>query len=147
MKWKSFKTMTKTSGAGARTGAVSERKLLLGMVPWWENRGSGGVQVPLRHSGNLRIDLRLGPSGMGGDMITMTSGEISGWLPDAGGDFYKTSAKGGPGVSGGAAFDAHTGKFVGVPTAGTIVDSGDTLGLIRPNSYILQLLVAAEQSG
>ena len=27
------KTMTKTSGAGARTGAVAERKLLLGMVP------------------------------------------------------------------------------------------------------------------
>ncbi len=89
----------------------------------------------------------LGYPGMGGDMITMTSGEQSGWFAGQGGDFYKTSAKGGPGVSGGAAFDAHTGEFVGVPTAGTIVDSGDTLGLIRPNSYIFQLLVAAEQSG
>jgi hypothetical protein len=42
--------------------------------------------------------------------------------------------------------DANTGEFVGVPTAGTIVDSGDTLGLIRPNSYILQYLQLANNA-
>jgi S1-C subfamily serine protease len=89
----------------------------------------------------------LGYPSMGGNKITMTSGEHSGWWEGSGGEFYKTSAKAGPGVSGGAAFNANTGEFVGVPTAGTIVDSGDTLGLIRPNSYIFQYLQIAKNAG
>ena len=61
---------------------------------------------------------------------------------DWAGDFYKTSAKMGPGVSGGAAFSAVTGEFVGVPTAGSssAEDGGDILGLIRPNRYVIPLL-------
>ena len=37
------KTMTKTSGAGARTGAVAEPKLLLGMVPGDQEPGARPV--------------------------------------------------------------------------------------------------------
>ena len=88
----------------------------------------------------------LGFPGMGGSKITMTPGEQSGlWSvsgDDGAGDFYKTSAKMGPGVSGGAAFSAVTGEFVGVPTAGSSAaeDEGDILGLIRPNRYVIPLL-------
>ena len=89
----------------------------------------------------------LGYPGLGGETITMTSGEISGWLPDAGGDFYKSSARSGPGVSGGAAFDAITGEYVGTPSAGTTDVVGEALVLIRPSSYALSLLQAALQAG
>ena len=89
----------------------------------------------------------LGYPGLGGETITMTSGEISGWLPDAGGDFYKSSARSGPGVSGGAAFDAITGEYVGTPSAGSTDVVGEALVLIRPSSYALSLLQAAEQAG
>ncbi len=88
----------------------------------------------------------LGFPGMGGIKITITPGEQSGWWSssedDWAGDFYKTSAKMGPGVSGGAAFSAVTGEFVGVPTAGSSAaeDEGDILGLIRPNRYVIPLL-------
>ncbi len=88
----------------------------------------------------------LGFPGMGGIKITITPGEQSGWWSSSGGDwagdFYKTSAKMGPGVSGGAAFSAVTGEFVGVPTAGSssAEDEGDILGLIRPNRYVIPLL-------
>ena len=92
----------------------------------------------------------LGFPGMGGIKITITPGEQSGWWSssegDWAGDFYKTSAKMGPGVSGGAAFSAVTGEFVGVPTAGSIVEEGDILGLIRPNRYIIPLLDRAERA-
>ena len=48
----------------------------------------------------------LGFPGMGGRKITITPGEQAGWLTGEGngweGDFYKTSAKMGPGISGGA---------------------------------------------
>jgi S1-C subfamily serine protease len=89
----------------------------------------------------------LGYPRMGGDRITITSGEISGWWTGDGTEYYKSSAKGGPGVSGGAAFDANTGEFVGIPSAGTVVDFGDTLGLIRANKFILQYLEIANSSG
>ena len=89
----------------------------------------------------------LGYPGMGGQRITITSGEISGWWTGDGTEYYKSSAKGGPGVSGGAAFDANTGEFVGVPSAGTVVDFGDTLGLIRANKFILQYLEIAKNAG
>jgi len=89
----------------------------------------------------------LGYPGMGGQRITITSGEISGWWTGDGTEYYKSSAKIGPGVSGGAAFDTNTGKFIGVPSALTVVDSGDTLGLIRANKFILQYLEIANSSG
>ena len=89
----------------------------------------------------------LGYPAMGGQRITITSGEISGWWTGDGTEYYKSSAKGGPGESGGAAFDANTGEFIGVPSAGTVVDAGDTLGLIRANKFILQYLELARNSG
>jgi S1-C subfamily serine protease len=90
---------------------------------------------------------------MGGDTFTLTPGEISGWWSDeeyvywdAEFEFYKVSAKMGPGVSGGAAFDAETGEFVGVPTGTpSEEDTGDVLGLVRPAKYAIQLLDAAER--
>jgi S1-C subfamily serine protease len=93
---------------------------------------------------NLKI---LGYPSMGGGKITMTSGEHSGWYDGAFGELYKTSAKIGPGVSGGATFDASTGEFVGVPTFVTVEDIGDVLGLIRPNKFILQYLEIANNAG
>jgi len=89
----------------------------------------------------------LGYPGMGGQRITITSGEISGWWTGDGTEYYKSSAKIGPGVSGGAAFDSNTGEFIGVPSALTSVDLGDTLGLIRANKFILQYLEIARNSG
>ena len=121
---------------------------------------------PTRAFGRTPIEIRrgeielgapiklLGFPGMGGFRISMTAGEQSGWWEDDEfgiweGRFYKTSAKMGPGISGGAAFDAETGEFVGVPT-GRGADSGgegDILGLVRPGRYALPLLDAAERTG
>ena len=97
----------------------------------------------------------LGFPGMGGEKLTMTPGEFSGWWTDEEfdywtGEFYKTSAKMGPGVSGGAAFNAETGEFVGVPTGMDWAESnerGDILGLVRPGRYAIPLLAAAERAG
>ena len=90
----------------------------------------------------------LGYPGLGGDTITMTGGEISGWTSDAGRNFYKSSARSGPGISGGAAFDTTTGEYVGTPTGGirTSGDVGEALVLIRPSSSALPLLQAAQQA-
>jgi hypothetical protein len=92
----------------------------------------------------------LGFPAMGGETISMTTGEHSGWMEgidDWTGEFYKTSAKMGPGVSGGAAFEAETGKFIGVPTGGSGDGSeGDILGLVRPSRYALPLLEIAERA-
>ena len=89
----------------------------------------------------------LGYPGLGGQTITMSGGEISGWLYDDGGDFYKSSARTGPGVSGGAAFNATTGEYVGTPSAGSTQVVGEALVLIRPSNHALSLLQAAEQAG
>ena len=95
----------------------------------------------------------LGFPGMGGETLTMPPGEQAGWWTDDEfgiwtGDFYKTSAKMGPGISGGAAFVAETGEFAGIPT-GTPDESerGDVLGLVRPGKYAIPLLDAAERAG
>ena len=94
----------------------------------------------------------LGFPAMGGVTISMTTGEHSGWWEDTENffwtdEFYKTSAKMGPGVSGGAAFEAETGQFIGVPTGTPNAESeGDVLGLVRPSRYALPLLEAAENS-
>jgi|TARA_Y100000294_G_scaffold110519_1_gene102472 putative serine protease PepD len=93
----------------------------------------------------------LGFPSMGGQSFTMTSGDIAGgWEDPSGywtGTFYKTDAKMGPGISGGAAFSAESGQFVGVPT-GTPGEEGrgDVLGLVRPARYAIQLLDAAKRA-
>ncbi|SVD33272.1 uncharacterized protein METZ01_LOCUS386126, partial [marine metagenome] len=88
----------------------------------------------------------LGYPGLGGDMITMTGGEISGWMSAVGHIFYKSSARSGPGVSGGAAFDATTGEYVGTPSRGSTLDVGEALVLILPSNLALDLLQAAQQA-
>ena len=92
----------------------------------------------------------LGYPGMGGRKITITPGEQAGWWTGEGngwdGDFYKTSAKMGPGVSGGAAFTESGGDFIGIPTGGSSKEDsegGDMLGLIRPSHYALPLIEKA----
>ena len=92
----------------------------------------------------------LGFPGMGGIKITITPGEQAGWWTGGGngweGDFYKTSAKMGPGISGGAAFTELGGDFVGIPTGGSSKEDsegGDTLGLIRPSHYAVPLIEKA----
>ena len=70
------------------------------------------------------------------------TGEGNGWE----GDFYKTSAKMGPGVSGGAAFTELGGDFIGIPTGGSSKEEsegGDILGLIRPSYYAVPLIEKA----
>ena len=89
----------------------------------------------------------IGYPGMGGFTITYTSGEVSGWDNceivfddcDFKGAFYKTSAKMGPGISGGAGFSSE-GEFIGIPTATSTEEIGDNLGLVRPTSYAVNLL-------
>ena len=94
----------------------------------------------------------LGFPAMGGVTISMTTGEHSGWWEDTENvfwtdEFYKTSAKMGPGVSGGAAFEAESGQFIGVPTGTPNAESdGDILGLVRPSRYALPLLEVAERA-
>jgi S1-C subfamily serine protease len=92
----------------------------------------------------------FGFPGMGGRKITITPGEQAGWWTGQGdgweGDFYKTSAKMGPGVSGGAAFAESSGAFIGIPTGGSdreATEGGDVLGLIRPSSYAVPLIEKA----
>jgi len=115
--------------------------------------GRPAIQVrdqELALGGRLKV---LGYPGMGGIKITITPGEQAGWWTGEGdgweGDFYKTSAKMGAGVSGGAAFSVATGEFIGVPTGASSsedpTDSGDILGLIRPSSYAVPLLERAEE--
>ena len=82
-----------------------------GRTPVEIQRGEIGLGTPMK---------LLGFPGMGGLRISMTPGEQSGWWDGEeadlwSGKFYKTSAKMGPGISGGAAFEAETGEFVGVP--------------------------------
>jgi len=103
------------------------------------------------------VDLNLGDQvtvigypGSGGDRITLSSGEHSGWWSESlysDDDFYKSSAKSGPGVSGGAAFNSSTGQFIGIPSGGTVADIGDEFTLIRPSSYAVDLLKLAKKYG
>ena len=104
--------------------------------------GRNPIEVTNRELG-LGDEVRvLGYPGLGGETITLSGGEISGRLDE----FYKSSARTGPGVSGGAAFDAITGDYVGTPTAGTSFDVGEAHLLIRPSMYALALLQAAQRA-
>lgn len=113
----------------------------------------------------------LGYPGVGGGTITITSGDYSGQVDVeveyfATGRYWKTSAAMGPGISGGAAFDS-TGRFVGIPTAGSEASlrcegisqsdctvAGASLGLILPADTVARWLeahgygdLAAQRSG
>ena len=92
----------------------------------------------------------LGYPGSGGLTITHTSGSYSGLDTRWDYEFYKTDATVNHGNSGGAAFTVD-GRFIGVPTAGTLSElecdqsgacsTGDLpYGLIRPSRYAISLL-------
>ena len=108
--------------------------------------------IPLTMSDSFFVTQEIkviGYPGMGGYTISVTGGEVSGFD----GDFVKTDAKMGPGVSGGAAFSTDTGEFLGVPTAGSAAAvgssgemKGDWLGWIRPAIHAQPLLQAAKRS-
>lgn len=88
----------------------------------------------------------VGYPGVGGDTITSVSGVVSGLRvisPGTGelqGEFIKTDARSGPGVSGGAAFNG-AGVYIGTPTGGSVnLDEGTSLGLVRPARFAEALL-------
>jgi hypothetical protein len=96
----------------------------------------------------------LGWPGTGGCTITVTRGIYSGMELSDEFDFYKTDATINHGNSGGAAFDA-AGRFIGVPTAGTLAEFecaspdgcsiGDLpYGLIRPIKYAVPMITRAD---
>jgi hypothetical protein len=124
---------------------------------WWGEPFKASWRAPIEIVGR---ELRLGEDLMlggypycGGETITWTEGIFSGLLTfdnggNLSGEFYKVSAKMCSGLSGGAAFRAETGEFVGVPT---LVykweeDGGDALGYIRPAKYAIPLLRAAARA-
>ena len=108
--------------------------------------GSGAPRRPPIHIEDGALDfgdeiVALGFPDVGGSSITLTWGRLAGTLEDgSGATFYKTDAMLNPGISGGAAFDA-SGRFIGVPTAGS-ADVGGSLGLIRPAAQVLEFLDA-----
>ena len=89
----------------------------------------------------------VGYPGFGGNTITSVSGVVSGLtnIP-AGesvlqGEFIKTDAQSGPGVSGGAAFNA-LGEYIGTPTGGRVdAEEGTSLGFVRPARFAEALLL------
>lgn len=88
----------------------------------------------------------VGYPGVGGDTITSVSGVVSGLriispgTGDLQGEFIKTDARSGPGVSGGAAFNS-AGVYIGTPTGGSVnLDEGTSLGLVRPARFAEALL-------
>ena len=115
-----------------------------------ELRNRQPIQLALSESFAFAQEIKvIGYPGMGGSTISQTSGQVSGFEED----FVKTDAKMGPGVSGGAAFSADTGAFLGVPTSGSSAAigssgemEGDWLGWIRPVSYAQPLLAKAKRS-
>jgi S1-C subfamily serine protease len=83
----------------------------------------------------------LGFPAAGGETITYSSGDYSGY-DESEGDFYKTTAFMNSGVSGGAAFNER-GELIGVPTAVVVdADTDERLGinLIKPISFAVPLL-------
>ena len=92
----------------------------------------------------------LGYPGLGGETITLTSGDFSGVDKSENFDYYKTTANMNPGVSGGAALNS-AGELVGIPTAGRgaeiacedradCVANGSTIGLLRPAGLAKEIL-------
>lgn len=92
----------------------------------------------------------LGYPGLGGETITLTSGDFSGVDKSENFDYYKTTANMNPGVSGGAALNSE-GELVGIPTAGRgaeiacedkadCVANGSTIGLLRPAGLAKEIL-------
>jgi len=101
-----------------------------------------GLSIPLNETITL-----IGYPGIGGATVTLVTGRFGGieHLADDDGDgwmigeFYKTDARSGRGVSGGAAFDGNK-RFVGVPTGGAANSDLESLGYVRPAKYAIKLL-------
>lgn len=111
--------------------------------------GPGDVAMrplPMVGAGEVSIgdDLRnIGYPGVGGEMITITQGSVSGFDPDPGvpemGNvgWIKTDATLGGGISGGTTID-DDGQFIGVPTQLREIETRDQVGqvaqinLLRP---------------
>lgn len=88
----------------------------------------------------------VGYPGVGGSTITSVRGVVSGVLKiptgtsELQGEFIKTDARSGPGVSGGAAFNA-SGEYIGTPTGGRRnIEDGTSLDLVRPARFAEALL-------
>lgn len=116
--------------------------------------GHPAVPLSTDKPGFREVLFVLGYPGSGGRTITTTEGIYSGlskdWPPY---DYYKTQTIINHGNSGGGAF-TDDGRFIGVPTAGTIgeLDCGFVeeciigdlpYGLIRPSRYAVPLLQEA----
>ena len=93
----------------------------------------------------------VGYPGVGGSTITSVRGVVSGLLtipPGTGelqGEFIKTDARSGPGVSGGAAFNS-AGEYIGTPTGGRVnIEEGTSLGFIRPGRFARTLLESLDE--
>ncbi len=99
--------------------------------------------LPIGNSDSLQIGdaiTVLGYPGIGGDTLTVTRGNVAGFLPG----WVKTDAETNNGNSGGAVIN-EAGELVGVPTAGNS-EAGDSkhlpgkIGLIRPINLAKSLL-------
>jgi S1-C subfamily serine protease len=93
---------------------------------------------------NERVNL-VGYPGIGDATITNVTGVVSGLtvIPSGGalqGEFLKTDAQSGRGVSGGAAFNS-SGQYIGTPTGVSLDrESVESLGLVRPSRFAAALL-------
>ena len=124
----------------------------LAILRLYDASGEPVVAADVLPIGWAPVDLNLGDSvtvigfpGTGGRRVTLTNGVYSG-LSDDLPPYLKTSAGINHGNSGGAAFTAG-GKFIGVPTAMTVLedlDAGQSLGLIRSTEYVTLLFSRAK---
>lgn len=102
--------------------------------------------LPMADAGDISIgdDLRnIGYPGVGGELVTITQGSVSGFDPDArvpemgNVGWIKTDATLGGGISGGTTIDA-AGDLIGVPTQLREIETRDNVGqvaqinLVRP---------------
>lgn len=99
------------------------------------------IEVEINEQVNL-----VGYPGVGDSTITNVTGVVSGFtfITDSSGEmqgeFLKTDARSGRGVSGGAAFNS-SGQYIGTPTGASIDRKNvESLGLVRPSRFAAALL-------
>ncbi|MCB9625384.1 MAG: trypsin-like peptidase domain-containing protein [Sandaracinus sp.] len=97
-----------------------------------------GYTLPPRYpaamlGSELNIGARVFVAGFPGaaSNVELTSGSVSGFARDSGGEWIRTDARINPGNSGGAMFDAQ-GRLVGVPSAVQARQVFEAVGLARP---------------